>query len=83
MTFVVDEFTSDYSRALEQSLRDNNYNFAVRNIVALGLNDKCLVSDAKIPLRKPFAFNDHSIFHSTKTNIRDSCDVTIKITARG
>ena len=83
MIRVADEFTSDASRALEKSLRDNQYNSSVRNIVALIINDKCLVSEAKISFNNSFAFNYHTIFHSTKTEIRYRCDGINKITTPG
>ena len=78
MILIVYEFTSDDSRALEQSLK-----FAVVNIVALKSYNKCMVFDAKISFKNYFAFNDHTIFHSTKTNIRDRCDGTNNTTMWG
>ena len=58
---VIDKFTSYASRALEIFLRSNQLNFSVRYIVALRFNDKCLVSDTKIPINNSFAFNDNTI----------------------
>ena len=72
MFLVAYEFTSDSSRALEKSMRGNQSNFAFRNIVALRFNNEFLVSDAKIPFKNSFTSNDHTIFHSTNTNIWDT-----------
>ena len=82
MILVADELTSDSSRALEQSMRANKSNFAVRNIASLISNDKYLVSDKKIPFKNSSLFNDHNIYNSTKTKIKDRCDGTNKITTR-
>ena len=83
MILVAEEFTSDSSTAPEKSMRDNQSNFAVSNIGALILTDKCLVSDEKIPFNNSFALNDYTICHSTKMKIRDGCDGTNKINTRG
>ena len=80
MMIVADEFTIDHRTALQQSLSNNQSNFAVRNIVVLIFNNKCLVYDANIPFNNSFAFKDHTIFHPTKKNIRDRCDGINKIT---
>ena len=47
LILIAYEFTSDISRALEFVLGTNESNFAVRNIVELRFNDKCLVANAK------------------------------------
>ena len=83
MILFADEFTSDYSRALEQSLRDKQLNFAIRNTVALRFNYKFLVSDTKIPFNNSFSFDDYIIRHSNKTKIRDRCCGNNKITTQG
>ena len=83
MILVAYEFTSYSSRVIGQSLRAKQSNFSVRNIVALRYNDKCMVSNVKIPFNNYFAFNDHTICHYAKTKIRDRCDGTNKSLREG
>ena len=83
MILIAGEFTSGASKVLEQSLRNNQSKFALSNIVALVVNNKCVVSAAKIIFNYSFDFNYHNIFYSTKTKIRYRCDVTNKSLCRG